>query len=152
MEIISSADIGMMIRKPIHDVFNAFVDPEITSQFWFTDSTGRLEEGKNLTWTWGMYHVSAPVFVEKLEANKTILISWGEGEQASKVLWKFTPFQNSTYVSISNYDFNSIGDALNRQIADSVSGFTIVLAGLKALLEHNIRLNLVGDKWPKEMQ
>ena len=33
-------------------------------------------------------------------------------------------------------------------VADSTEGFTLVLAGLKALLEHNVRLNLVADRHP----
>jgi hypothetical protein len=41
------------------------------------------------------------------------------------------------------------GDELVKQAADSTQGFTLVLAGLKALLEHNIRLNLVADRYPK---
>jgi hypothetical protein len=32
---------------------------------------------------------------------------------------------------------------------DSMGGFTIVLAGLKALLEHDVILNLVGDHHPE---
>jgi uncharacterized protein YndB with AHSA1/START domain len=36
----------MLIRKPPAQVFEAFVDPEITRKFWFTKSTGRLETGK----------------------------------------------------------------------------------------------------------
>ena len=36
----------MLIRKPIEDVFEAFITPEITTNFWFTKSTGKLEEGK----------------------------------------------------------------------------------------------------------
>jgi hypothetical protein len=35
-----------------------------------------------------------------------------------------------------------------QQVTDSTGGFTLVLAGLKALLEHNIQLNLVGDRFP----
>ena len=31
---------------------------------------------------------------------------------------------------------------------DSTEGFAFVLAGLKALLEHNIQLNLVPDRFP----
>ena len=27
---------GMLIRKPIADVFEAFVNPDITTRFWFT--------------------------------------------------------------------------------------------------------------------
>jgi hypothetical protein len=31
---------------------------------------------------------------------------------------------------------------------ESTEGFTLVLAGLKALLEHRVRLNLVADRFP----
>ncbi|WP_449398004.1 hypothetical protein [Chryseobacterium wanjuense] len=40
----------MLIRKPVEDVFNAFINPEVTTNFWFTKSTGKLEEGKTVTW------------------------------------------------------------------------------------------------------
>jgi hypothetical protein len=36
----------MLIRKPAAEVFEAFVNPAITSRFWFTKSSGRLEPGK----------------------------------------------------------------------------------------------------------
>jgi hypothetical protein len=34
-------------------------------------------------------------------------------------------------------------------VTGSTQGFSLVLAGLKALLEHNVRLNLVADRFPK---
>ena len=36
-----------------------------------------------------------------------------------------------------------------KQVADSTQGFTLVLAGLKALLEHDVRLDLVADRFPE---
>lgn len=33
---------GMLIRKPVADVFEAFIDPLITTMFWFTKSSGRV--------------------------------------------------------------------------------------------------------------
>jgi len=36
-----------------------------------------------------------------------------------------------------------------KYVANSTQGFTWTLAGLKALLEHNVRLNLVADRSPK---
>jgi hypothetical protein len=33
---------GMLVRKPVADVFEAFVKPDITTKFWFTKSSGRL--------------------------------------------------------------------------------------------------------------
>src|SRR5262245_3108575 len=41
---------GMLIRRPVEDVFNAFIDPDITSKFWFTKSNGRLEPGRQVQW------------------------------------------------------------------------------------------------------
>jgi uncharacterized protein YndB with AHSA1/START domain len=35
----------MLIRRPIAEVFEAFVNPAVTSKFWFTKSSGRLEPG-----------------------------------------------------------------------------------------------------------
>jgi len=27
---------GMLVRKPVADVFDAFINPDITTKFWFT--------------------------------------------------------------------------------------------------------------------
>ncbi len=59
----------MLIRKPIATVFDAFVDPAITSKFWFTKGSGRLEAGKRVRWDWDMYGVSVEVVVKALEVN-----------------------------------------------------------------------------------
>ena len=40
----------MLIRKPVGQVFEAFVDPAITSLFWFTRGSGRLEPGRQVRW------------------------------------------------------------------------------------------------------
>ena len=52
-EIVAIAE--MLIRKPAAEVFQAFVDPEITSKFWFSRGSGRLEVGKSVRWDWEMY-------------------------------------------------------------------------------------------------
>jgi uncharacterized protein YndB with AHSA1/START domain len=36
------ADTGMLIRRPAAEVFEAFINPEVTTKFRFTDSTGPL--------------------------------------------------------------------------------------------------------------
>jgi len=74
---IPTAKSEMLIRKPVAAVFEAFINPEITARFWFTKSTGRLEAGKHLTWTWEMYDISVQVNVKEVEADKRILIEWG---------------------------------------------------------------------------
>lgn len=150
---INSGNSSMLIRKPIQEVFDAFIYPEVTTKFWFTHSSTRLEEGKSLIWTWKMYDLDVPVTVKKIELNKSIIIEWGEGKQKSKVKWEFKSItENATYVTITYSDFQGEGDELIRQIIDSTGGFTMVIAGLKAWMEHGVQLNLIGDKFPKEMR
>ena len=55
---------------------------------------------------------------------------------------------NETFVSITNSGFSGTGDEMAAQAIDSMGGYTMVLCGLKALLEHNVMLNLVSDKAP----
>jgi uncharacterized protein YndB with AHSA1/START domain len=136
----------MLIRKSVEEVYEAFINPEITTKFWFTKSSGRLEEGKTIRWDWEMYGVGDELVVKELEQNKLIRIEWTDGTQ---VEWIFTPRGvNQTFVSITNYGFSGSGDEMVAKAIDSMGGYTMVLSGLKAYLEHNIQLNLVADKAP----
>ena len=144
------AKTAMLIRKPVSEVFEAFVDPAITSRFWFTKSTGRLEPGKRITWTWEMYNVSTEVEVKEIEVNKRILVDWGSYGEMNTVEWIFTPYEDgATYVTITNSGFKGDGDKVVKDAVDSTGGFTWALAGLKALLEHNVELNAIADAFPK---
>ena len=139
----------MLIRKPVAEVFEAFVNPAITSRFWFTKSSGRLESGKQIKWDWEMYGSSAQVSVKAIEENRRILIEWSGYGTPTMVEWLFTPrVDNTTFVSITNTGFGGNEDEIVKQAISSTEGFTLVLAGLKALLEHNIILNLVSDRFP----
>ena len=66
----------MLIRRPVAEVFNAFVDPAITSRFWFTRGSGPLEQGAEIKWYWDMYGVSADVKVRSIEQDRRIVIEW----------------------------------------------------------------------------
>ncbi|GHO79954.1 activator of HSP90 ATPase [Ktedonobacter sp. SOSP1-85] len=139
----------MLIRRPVAEVFEAFINPAITTKFWFTRSSGRLEPGSRVQWDWEMYDVSSQVSVKAIEERKRILIEWSGYGTPNLVEWIFTARQDdSTFVSITNTGFSGNGDEQVQQAMASVEGFTLVLAGLKALLEHNIILNLVADRHP----
>jgi uncharacterized protein YndB with AHSA1/START domain len=141
--------IGMLIRRPIREVFQAFVNPEVTTQFWFTRSSGPPEVGQQVQWDWETYDVSAAVTVKAVEPNERIEIEWPSSSGSTTVEWVFVPQEeDTTFVKISEAGFIGSGDELVQQVTDSTEGFTLVLAGLKALLEHGIQLNLVADRFP----
>jgi uncharacterized protein YndB with AHSA1/START domain len=144
-----AAATAMLIRRPVEEVFEAFVDPVITSQFWFTKGSGRLEPGVTVTWTWEMYDASMDVAVVAVEPHERIAVEWGAYGSPSTVEWLFTARPDgTTFVSITDSGFSGTGDEVVSYALGSTEGFSFVLAGLKALLEHGVSLNLVADRFP----
>jgi uncharacterized protein YndB with AHSA1/START domain len=88
---VIAANTQMLIRRPVREVFNAFVDPDITTKIWFTRSSGRVEAGKRLQWDWEMYGAGAQVDVRTVEQDKRIVIEWPYGPRATPttVEWTF---------------------------------------------------------------
>jgi len=144
---------GMLIRKPVAEVFEAFINPDVTTRFWFTKSNGRLATDRQVQWDWEMYGISIPVDVKVIEPNKRIVIEWPGYSGQTTVEWTFSPQgDGTTFVNITESGFAGDGDELVKQVTASTQGFSLVLAGLKALLEHKVRLNLVADRYPKGIE
>ena len=138
-------EVQMLIRRPVAEVFEAFVNPEITTKFWFTKSSGRLEIGKIVRWDWEMYGVGDDVTVKEFEINKRLVIQWHS--DSTYVEWNFEPRgDGATFVKVSNWGFT--GENLVAQALDAKGGYSFVLSGLKAWLEHRVELNLVLDHFP----
>src|SRR5262245_38572976 len=120
------AKTGMLIRKPVAEVFEAFVDPSITTQFWFPRSSGRPEAGKRVQ-CWEMYGISITVAVKVIEPNARIVIEWPGQQGQTTVEWTFLPQQDSTtFVRITHAGFKGNGDELVKQVTDSAQGFSLV--------------------------
>lgn len=135
-----------MIRKPVEEVFDAFINPEVTTRFWFTKSSGRLETGSHVKWEWEMYGASDEVYVQDIVPNERILIQSSDG---TDVEWSFSSQSNQeTFVTITHSGLTGTHDEVVAQAIDSMGGYTMVLCGLKALLEFGVQLNLVADKAP----
>lgn len=149
MDISPEVKQQLLLRVPAKAAYNAFANPEVTTQFWFSHSDGPLETGATRKWEWRMFGVSTQVDVVEATPNSRILVEWGEPARRSQVEWTFEPRgDDSTLVTIRNYDL--MGSALEKvaDALDSMGGFSLVLASCKALLEHGIHLNVIADHAP----
>ena len=143
----------MLIRRPVAEVFEAFTDPAITSKFWFTKGSGRLEKGRRIRWDWEMYGVSTQVDVKELEKNRRILIEWDGYSGRTLVEWTFTARnEHETFVTVIESGWTGNGDELVQYALNSTGGFTFMICGLKAFLEHHISLNLTADHAPDKIK
>ncbi|WP_296815357.1 SRPBCC family protein [Brevundimonas sp.] len=139
------ATTGMLIRRPAKVVFEAFVDPAVTTRFWFSKGSGRLEPGAVVRWDWEMYGVGTDVRVKAIEPGGRILIDW-DLDDPTEVEWRFEPRGEDTWVTVTNRGFHGadpVAEAL-----DSMGGFALVLAGAKIWLEHGIEPRFVLDRHP----
>ena len=107
------AKTDMLIRQPVEQVFAAFVDPAVTSKFWFSSASGPLEQGTTVRWEWAMYGASAQVLVKALEPNRRIVIEWPGRGTTNTVEWTFANRGDlGTLVSIRESGIDAAGSEL----------------------------------------
>jgi uncharacterized protein YndB with AHSA1/START domain len=139
----------LLVRKPVAQVFEALVDPAITSRFWFSKGSGRLDANEKVRWEWEMYGASANVDVIAVVKNERIAITWGGPDNPTSVEWTFeAKGDDRTFVTVENWGFRGDAAAVSAAALDAKGGFTLHLAGLKMFLEHGIDPKLVIDHHP----
>jgi uncharacterized protein YndB with AHSA1/START domain len=147
------AKTGMLIRKPVGQVYEAIVNPEITTKFWFSKASGRLDAGRPVKWTWESHDVSIDVTPKVIEPNKRVQIEWPGYSGPTMVEWTFQSVPGgTTFVRVQETGWEGDADKLMKYVADSTQGFTLLMAGMKAWLEHGIQLNLTLDRYPKGIE
>lgn len=134
----------MLIRRPAAEVFEAFVDPAVTSRFWFTRGSGRLATGARVRWDWEMYGVGTDVLVKALEPARRILIDWDTADDPTEVEWLFEARGGETFVTVENRGFDDSPAGAARAL-DSTGGFNLVMAAAKVWLEHGISPCIIED-------
>jgi uncharacterized protein YndB with AHSA1/START domain len=144
-----AAKAAMLIRKPVHEVFEAMVNPEITSKFWYSKGKGRLDKDEKVVWMWEFYGVSAEVSVEQVEPERSVTFSWGEEDSPTNVHITFEPRgDNATFISVEETGFREDMPDLIEKIVGQTDGWALVMAAMKAYLEQGINIKVVEDRHP----
>lgn len=143
-----TAKAQMLIRRPASEVFEAFVDPDTMTKFWFPKASGRLETGKEVKWYVGTTDDAFEITVRVKLAEKphTLQMEWGDGDQFTQVRWEFEDKGNEgTIVRITEDGFSGDQSEIVQSALNSTGGFNQVVTALKALLEHDAQINVVRD-------
>ena len=141
-------NVGIQIAKPPHEVFEAIVDPQKMSNYFISQSTGRMEEGKQLVWRFPEFDEDAPVQVGRIEKDKYISFAWDIDGQSLLVEMNLTPAGNNTVVKIIEGKMEQ-NDAGIAWLKGNTEGWANFLACLKAYLEHGINLRKGGFDYRK---
>ena len=132
----------MLVRQPVGEVFDAFVNPEKITRFWLEAASAPLAEGATVTWRFMVPGASETVTVTAFEPPKLIAFDWSDGLHVKLRFEDFSP-------GVTQVTAEVLGFAADQGVADIVDateGFSIVLCDLKTLLETGRSAHLVRDK------
>ena len=68
-------EVAATIDRPVEEVFDHVVEPGLLSSYFTSVSSGPLEEGADVRWSWPDGQ-SETVHVESVERNRTIVFTW----------------------------------------------------------------------------
>lgn len=131
--------VALQILKPASDVFDAIVDPQKMSNYFISQSTGKMEEGKQLIWRFPEFDMDVPVRIGKIEQDKYISYYWDVEDKELLVEMMLTPGDNATVVTVSEKGMSNNEAGIN-WLKGNTEGWANFLACLKAYLEYGINL------------
>lgn len=137
------------INKPVHEVFEAVVDPKQLSGYFTTGGAkGRLETGATVTWDFADFPGAFPVRVTEVVPDRKIVLHWGAADG--------TPDQGGAYDTTVTMTFEGLEDgrtlvtiaetgwrdtvAAQKAAFGNCEGWTGMLCALKVYIEHGLNL------------
>ena len=142
---------SLQIQKPIHEVFEAIVDPAKMTNYFISESDGRMEEGKKLTWHFPEFKTPVPVRIGKIEKDACISYYW-DGANGKETLVEMNLVQKGdadTMVIVTEKSGDN-DEAGIKWLKGNTEGWANFLACLKAYLEYGINLRKGAFDFMKE--
>ena len=133
-------NVAMQIGKPQNEVFEAIVNPEKMSNYFISESSGIMEEGKTLRWKFPEFDEEFPIEVGKIEKNRYVSFYWEMEGNKLLVEISLIPKENdSTLVSVSEKSRENNEEGL-KWLSGNSFGWSNFLSCMKAYLEYGINL------------
>ena len=135
--MILESNAALQIQKPIKVVFEGIVNPDIMTKYFISESSGRLETGKEVIWKFPEFEDKFPIKEVKIENFNKISFVW-DPETIVKITLEELP-DASTLIKV-----NENGKELNEEnlkwALENSGGWANFLACMKAYLEYGIEL------------
>ncbi|NIG55999.1 SRPBCC domain-containing protein [Chitinophaga sp. Cy-1792] len=135
------AKAGIQIAKPIHEVYNAIVDPAQMSNYFIAEGSAKMEAGKDITWKFPEFPDTFTIKVLDLKEPEEIIFQWegSPGYQLKVDMRLEKRPDNSTVVKITEGTMPNTEAGL-KWMRSNTEGWANFLACLKAWLEYSVHL------------
>jgi len=141
---------ALQMSKPINEVFEAIVDPSKMANYFISKASGRMEQGKTVTWRFPEFDMEFPVRIGKIEKNKYISFYWdNDGFETYTEMTLTSKGNGSTLVRINEKSRDN-DEAGIKWLSGNTEGWANFLACMKAYPEHSINLRKGGFDYMME--
>ncbi|MFD2600589.1 SRPBCC domain-containing protein [Flavobacterium suzhouense] len=130
---------AIQIQKPVHEVFEAIVDPAKMSNYFIASGSDRMETGAKLTWRFPEFDMDVPVRVGEVRKYEYISYYWDNADKEMLVEMTLTAKGNDTIVRVMEKGAPN-DEAGIKWLMGNTEGWANFLACLKAWLDHGIHL------------
>ncbi|WP_281228275.1 SRPBCC domain-containing protein [Flavobacterium aquiphilum] len=135
MKLVAKASI--QIQKPIKKVFEGIVNPEKMTNYFISESTGKMETGKELTWKFPEFDQRFPIKNITTKINSSVSFVWDLATIVTIAL-EAQP-DKSTVVKVTE-DGKEFNEENLKWAIGNTEGWANFLACMKAYLEYGIHL------------
>ncbi len=130
---------AIQILRPIPEVFEAIIDPKKMSNYFISEGSGRMEEGKEIEWKFPEFDMRFPITVGTIEKDKYVSYYWEVNEKKNLVEMTLSSFGKDTVVTITEKGMENNEEGIS-WLMGNTEGWANFLACLKAYLEYGINL------------
>lgn len=129
----------LKILKPANEVYEAIVDPEKMSNYWFSSGTARVEQGKTITWRYDEYNAEGVINVLEVHENEKVIFSWGGDGLETVVTITFKELSDTTtLIKVTETGLKEDDPEIVNKMLGQKEGWVYMLTCLKGYLENGI--------------
>lgn len=147
MKLIAHASI--QIQRSVEEVFEGIVSPEKMTNYFISESSGRMETGATLQWKFPEFLDPFPVSSIHTVANQSVEFVWDEETVVHITLEGQADDSTLVKVAEDGKEFNE--ENLNWVISNT-EGWANFLACMKAYLEYGIQLRKGAFDYMKQAE
>jgi len=134
-KVTAKASIG--IQKPVSEVFEAIINPEIMQNYFISKGSGKMETDVEILWSFPEFDGSYPLTTKEIIPNEKIVFVWDSKSVVMIELQQLA--ENNTVIKVTEEGHTGDEKGIKWAIGQT-EGWANFLACMKAWLEYGIHL------------
>jgi len=128
------------VLRPIADVFEAIINPEIISGYFISSASGRLKENEAIIWSFSDVGGKMPVYVKKITEKELISLEWAASGETALVTIRLTAIdEQTTSIEITEDGWTMDAAGIKKALGQT-KGWTDFICSMKAYMYCGINL------------